>query len=293
MKRLDRQSSTKQPPSSQRSVSSIESNNKRPADFFDGCILIDDDDDNDDDDIQEIEQQSSTYPRHAIASSIHSREKLLDHIVHSPAMRVKWLLNLDSVLLEHISICHGKNLCPINPPSSTYQMNPSFISTVIINFLKLFLLRNSSSDQENIAFIQFGLTSHLRYLFIQLPTYDHSDEKDLSETCSYCHQYSLIINILFDLLFDLLHYDLCEMTTKITYRSSLIEDDYFTRFIQTKCSSKEPFSRIRLLIYLIEFIGIHMNKCSRRKSFQFNQNERKFFHSLEDFLRHILSHPNK
>jgi hypothetical protein len=38
--------------------------NKRPADFFEGCIVIDDDDDeeennieDDDDDIQEIERQ--------------------------------------------------------------------------------------------------------------------------------------------------------------------------------------------------------------------------------------------
>lgn len=218
-------------------------------------------------------------------------------------MRVKWLLNLDSILLEHISIAHGKNIRPFNlqslirtdllPQTSIYPIIPSFISTIIINFLKLFLLRNSSIDQQNLAFIQFGFTSHLRYLFLQLPTYQHIDDKDPSESCSHCHQYSLIINILFDFLFDLLEYDLCEISSKNKYRSSLIEDDYFTRFNQTKSSSKEPFYRIRLVIYLIELIGIHIHQCSKRKSFQFNQNERKFFHSIEDFLRHILSHPNR
>jgi hypothetical protein len=52
----------KQPLISHQSESAIKSTNsngkinKRPADFFKGCIEIDDDDD-DDDDIQEIERQ--------------------------------------------------------------------------------------------------------------------------------------------------------------------------------------------------------------------------------------------
>jgi hypothetical protein len=219
-------------------------------------------------------------------------------------MHVKWLFNLDNVLLEHISICHENNIRPLNDKSLLiknefssksliYQIDPSFISTIIINFLKLFILRNSSNDQQYVSFIQFGLTSHLRYLLIELPTYNHSEEKDLFDYCLKCHQYSLIINILFDLLFDLIETDLCEITSKMKYRSSLIEDDYFTRFSQTKLIHKDPFYRIKLLIYFIELIGIHMTKCPNKKQFQFNKNENKLFHSIEDFIRHILSHINK
>ena len=206
-------------------------------------------------------------------------------------MHLKWLFNLDYVLLEHISICHENNIRPLTETS--YQIDPSFISSIIINFLKMFILRNSSNDQQEVSFIQFGITSHLRYLLIDLPTYKHTDEKDLHDYCLKCHQYSLIINILFDLLFDLIEYDLCEMKRKFQYRSSLIEDDYFTGFLQSKIISKDPYYRIKLLIYFIELIGIHMNKCQKTKQFQFNQNENKLFHSIEDFIRQILSQNNE
>jgi len=222
-------------------------------------------------------------------------------------MHIKWLFNLEYVLLQHILICHENNIRSLTKISdnsviiknefplnfSTYQIDPSFISTIIINFLKMFILRNSSNDQQEVSFIQFGLTSHLRYLLIELPTYNHNEEKDSNDNCSKCHQYSLIINILFDLLFDLIEYDVCEINSKTKYRSSLIEDDYFTRFLQSNIINKNPFYRIKLIIYFIELIGIHMNKCQNRKQFQFNKNENKLFHSIEDFIQHIISHINK
>jgi hypothetical protein len=222
-------------------------------------------------------------------------------------MHIKWLFNLEYVLLQHILICHENNIRSLTKTSdnsviiknefplnfSTYQIDPSFISTIIINFLKMFILRNSSNDQQEVSFIQFGLTSHLRYLLIELPTYNHNEEKDSNDNCSKCHQYSLIINILFDLLFDLIEYDVCEVNSNTKYRSSLIEDDYFTRFLQSNIINKNPFYRIKLIIYFIELIGIHMNKCQNRKQFQFNKNENKLFHSIEDFIQHIISHINK
>lgn len=240
----------------------------------------------------------------SIAYSIRSREKLLDHIVHSPAMHVKWLFNLDCVLLEHIAICHANGIRPLNSqspsfkcevpsPPPVYQIDPTLISSIVINFLKLFLLRNSSTDQQIVSFIQFGFSSHLRYLLIELPTHHPMEDKDLSDHCFHCHQYSLIVNILFDLLFDIMECDLCEVTAKMKYRSSLIEDDYFARFSHTKLQHKEPFYRIKLLIYWIELIGLHMAKCPKKKQFQFNQNEGQLFYSMEDFIRHILSHLNK
>src|SRR5437660_684542 len=116
-------------------------------------------------------------------------------------MHIKWLFNLEYILLEHISICHENNIHPDN--LSIYQIDPSFISIIIINFLKMFILRNSLNDQQEISFIQFGITSHIRYLLIDLPTYNHNEEKDINDNCLKCYQYSLIINILFDLLFDL------------------------------------------------------------------------------------------
>jgi hypothetical protein len=245
--------------------------------------------------------------RYSITYDIRAREKDLDHIVHSTVMHIKWLFNLEYLLLDHILICHEKNLRPLNKAyensviikceyptnSSLYHIDPTFISTVIINFIKIFLLRNASNDQQEFIFVQFGITSHLRYLLIELPTYNHNEEKDFNNDCSTCHQYSLIINILFDLLLDLMEYDLCEINTKTKYRSSLIEDDYFTRFFQSKRTKKNPFYRIKLVIYFIELIGIHMNKCQSKKQFQFNTNEEKLFHSIQDFIRHIISHINK
>jgi hypothetical protein len=245
------------------------------------------------------------YFSYSIVYNIRTREKLLDHVVHSSAMHIKWLLNLEYVLLQHILICHENNIRPLNDNSvriksefslnsSIYQIDPSFISIIIINFLKMFILRNSSNDQQEVSFLQFGLTSHLRYLLIELPTYNHNEEKDFNDNCSKCYQYSLIINILFDLLFDLIEYDVCEIKSKTKYRSSLIEDDYFTRFLQSNITHKtNQFYRIKSIIYFIELIGIHMNKCENKKQFQFNKNENKLFHSIEDFIRHIISNINK
>ena len=69
-------------------------------------------------------------------------------------MRIKWLLNVELVLLEHISLCHEKNIQPSNEfyfdpvmkyehvdNSSYYHINSSFISVIIFNFLKMFFLR--------------------------------------------------------------------------------------------------------------------------------------------------------
>ncbi|CAF3359507.1 unnamed protein product [Rotaria sp. Silwood1] len=288
-------------------TNSIDTVNKRPENFFHNCIVIDDDEleeynnnhaDDDDDDIQEIEQQ-----QYSISYDIRTREKLLDHAVHSSLMHTKWLFNLEYLLLEHILICHEKHIHPLNKTyenssiikyeypinSSSYNIDPSFISIIMINFIKMFILRNSINDQQEFSFIQFGITSHIRYLLIELPTYNHNDEKDLNDNCSKCHQYSLIINILFDLLFDLIEYDLCEIISKIKYRSSLIEDDYFTRFLQSNITKTNSYYRIKLIIYFIELIGIHMNKCQNKKRFQFNQNEDKLFQSIENFIRHIIS----
>ncbi|CAM4773068.1 unnamed protein product [Rotaria magnacalcarata] len=297
---------------SEPSISTMSSNSSiktRPENFFSGCIVIDDDDDddqeeecnneNDNDDVQEIQRQ-----HYSISYDIRTREKLLDHAVHSSSMHIKWLFNLEHVLLEHIHICHEKHIRPLNSTyensaceyqvnSSYYSMDPSFVSIIIINFIKMFILRNSVNDQQELSFVQFGITSHLRYLLIELPTYNHrNDEKDLNDDCSKCHQYSLIINILFDLLFDLIEHDLCEIRSKTNYRSSLIEDDYFTRFLQSNITKNQPYYRIKLIIYFIELIGIHMNKCQNKKQFQFNQNEDKLFHSMEDFIQNIISQTN-
>jgi hypothetical protein len=210
-------------------------------------------------------------------------------------MRIQWLLDLELLLLEHISICHEKNIRPLNSfysnpvikyeyfeNSSFYHIDSSFISIIILNFLKMFIIRNSNDNQEELEFFQFSLTTYLRYLFIELPTYKHNTETN----CSQCHQYCLILNILFDLLFDLIECDLCERSIGVKSRSSLIADDYFN---QLKINKKNPFYRIKLIIYFIEFIQLHRNKCANKKEFFFHFNENKIFQWIEDFIRHILN----
>ena len=232
---------------------------------------------------------------HSSSNNIHTREKHLDHAVHSPSMRIKWLLNLELLLLEHISICHEKNIRPLNElysipgikceyleNSSFYHIDPTFISIIIINFLKMFIIRNSNDDQAELEYFQFGLTSYLRYLFIELPTYKHPEDSN----CRSCYQYSLILNILFDLLFDLIEIDLCEILNQKKFRSSLIQDDYFN---QLKINKKNPYYRTKLIIYFIELIQIHRNKCSNKQEFFFHINEDKIFQWIEDFIRHILN----
>ena len=219
-------------------------------------------------------------------------------------MRIKWLLNLELLLLEHISICHQENIHPSNkfysnplikyestdnPPS--YHINSSFISIIILNFLKMFIIRNSNHHDEELSFYQFSLTSYLRYLLIELPTYNHINENN----CQQCYDYSLILHILFDLLFDLIEYDLCEISTKEKYRSSLIEDDYFNQFLQRRITigKQNPFDRIKLIIYFIELIGVHRNKCPNKKEFLFHINENKIFQWIEDSIRHVVYQVNR
>jgi len=213
------------------------------------------------------------------SNNIHIREKLIDHIVHSSEMRIKWLLNVELILLEHISIYHKENLELIS-----YNIKSSFISMIILNFLKIFIIRNSNQHQDEFSFYQFSLTSYLRYLLIDLPTYKHKNLNN-ENNCLDCKQYSLIINILFDLLFDLIEYDICQIDIKEKYRSSLIDDDYFN---QLKSIKKNPFDRIKLIIYFIELIGIHKNKCSNKKEEFFFSIENKIFQWIEDFIRHII-----
>jgi hypothetical protein len=204
-------------------------------------------------------------------------------------MRVKWLLNLELLLLEHISICHQENIRPsnnfytnplikyepIDNPSS-YHINSSFISIIIVNFLKMFIIRPSNHHEEELSFSQFSLTSYLRYLLLELPTYNHINDNN----CQQCYDYSLI---------------LCEISTKEKYRSSLIEDDYFNQFLPRKTILKKPnqFERIKLIIYFIELIGLHRNKCPNKNEFFFHINENKIFQWIEDFIRHIVYQINK
>ena len=170
-------------------------------------------------------------------------------------MRIKWLLNVESILLEHIAKCQQEN-----PQSAvSYPVNSSFISMIILNFLKIFMIRNTNHDQDDLSFYQFGLTSYLRYFLLELPTFEHGNSLDENE-CFYCKQYSLIMNILFDLLFDFMEFDLCEISNEGKSRSSLIEEDYFH---QLKSMKKTPFFRIQFLIYLIELIALHRQKCSK------------------------------
>ncbi len=214
-----------------------------------------------------------SYP---ISNTIDTREKLLDHAVHSSGMRIKWLLNVELILLEHISIYQQEN---IRFEDLKYS---SLISIIIVNFLKIFIIRNS--DHDELSFYQFGLTSYLRYLLIELPTSKHRNINDEND-CFECRQYSLIINILFDLLFDIMEYDLCEISNREKYRSSLIEDDYFK---QLKLKKKNSFFRIKFIIYFIELIGIHRNKCTKKKEEYFLISEKKIFQWIEDFIQHIF-----
>lgn len=180
-------------------------------------------------------------------------------------MRVKWLQTMELILLEHISM------------NENDQLHASFISTLILNFLKIFLIRSSNDQEDELAFHQFGLTFYLRYVLLDL----HGNTID----CFECEEYSQLLRTLFDLLFDLIEYDLCEIFTRDHLRSSLIEEDYFHQF--HSCHSS-PFYRIRLLIYLIELISLHRYQCPRMKE-EFFLQEDQVFHWIEHFLRHILT----
>ena len=245
----------------------------------DECIIIDD---NEDDDISTLLTFDPSIP-----SNIRAREKLLDHPVHSSSVRIKWLLNLESLLLEHISICHEKNIQPI------YQIDPSFVSMIIFNFLKMFIIRYSDhSSEQEFSFYQFSLTSHLRYLLHELPTYAHTGDIN----CNQCDEYASILHELFDLLFDFIEYDLCGMVNKMKYRSSLIEDDYFNDFVEQKFVTTRKinaFFRIKLVIYFIELIEIHRRKCSNTKPFVFHHTENRIFQWIEDSIRHIVCQSDK
>ncbi|UJR21090.1 hypothetical protein I4U23_024190 [Adineta vaga] len=254
----------------------------RPENYFDGCISIDDDDD--DDDIDMVDTQEIASENYSISTDIHTREKLLDHSVHSSSMRMKWLRNLELLLLEHTSLCYQKNICPSN---EFYDINPSFISIIILNFLNMFIIRDSDYSEDEFSFLQFSLTSHLRYLLLDLPTCNHTNEMN----CTKCHEYSLILQELFDLLFDLIEYDLCGIMNKKKYRSKLIEEDYFNEFIEQKTNTTKKtnrFFRIKLVIYFIELIELHRRKCSYRNQFVFHQNEDKIFQWIEDSIRQIV-----
>ena len=222
-------------------------------------------------------------------------------------MRMKWLKNLELLLLEHISVYYQERSRIDNRLNSThlakyrsyddlssYHIDSSFISIVIRNFLKIFIIRNINYHHDEFSFFQHGLTSHLRYLLIELPTYNHKNENDDNneENCFQCDQYSLILKILFDLLFDLIEYDLCEIHNKEKYRSSLIEEDYFNQFIQRKTIKKNKFYRIKLIIYFIELISLHRNKCKNIKEY-FHIDEKRIFQSIENFLQHIIDQLNR
>ena len=65
-------------------------------------------------------------------------------------------------------------------------------------------------------------------------------------------------------------------------------------FNQLKIMKKtNPFYRIKLIIYFIELIGIHRNKCLNKKEEIFLSIEEKIFQWIEDFIRHIIYQINK
>lgn len=239
-----------------------------------------------------------------LSNNIRAREELLDHAIHSLPMRIKWLLNVELLLLEHISKCHEKIIHSNNEfysfdcikhekdeNSISYQIDTSLVTIIIVNFIKMFIIRNFNHDQEELSCFQFGLTSHLRYLLIELPTYKHRNNSD-DTFCLQCSQYSHLIVTLFDLLFDLIEYDICEIHNKTNYRSSLIKDDYFNEFIQRKIIKKNKFFRIKMIIYFIELIQMHRNKCRKSKE-TFDLKENQIFQWIENFLQHIIHQIDK
>ena len=222
-----------------------------------------------------IRSNLSFFFSSTIFNNISAREKLLDHAVHTSGMRVKWLHNMELILLEHISTTR----------TSTSSLHASFISTMISNFLKIFIIRPSNDNCDELAFHQFGLTFYLRYFLLELSTSEHGSIHG-EKTCSECERYSQILRLLFDLLFDLIECDLCQMSIRDRPRSSLIEEDYFQQFQSTDHSS---FDRIKLLIYFIELIGLHRYQCPQTNDEgTILRNEDQFFHWIEDFLRHLF-----
>lgn len=194
-------------------------------------------------------------------------------------MRIKWLLNVEFILREYISIYHEQTIDLKNNSISS-----KLISIIIINFLKIFLIQNDDYEQDEFIFYQFSLTLHLRYLLIDLPTYEHQIFND-ENNCFECKEYSLILNDLFDLLFDFIEYDICENYTKTHYRSVLIEDDYFK---QLNILKHNPFYRLKLIIYFIELIQMHRNKCLNNKERFFLKINNRIYQWIESFLQQII-----
>lgn len=146
----------------------------------------------------------------------------------------------------------------------------------------MFLLRNSSVDEQDAAFCQIPFSSHLRYLFIELPSFKHVDN---DEFCSTCYQNKLLTNILFELLFDFIDLDLCSIQRRSSGRSSLLDDEFFQKIQQNKSFSSH---RIQIVLFFIELIELHTNKCSSSEKFQFDHNEYSFFQSIEDAIRDVV-----
>lgn len=217
-------------------------------------------------------------------------------------MRIKWLTNLEFLLLEHISICHKEKVRSINRSypelnqslvkcepeeiASSYSIHVSLISLITENFLKLFMVRESLEEQQELMFSQFGLTSHLRYLFLELASVTH--ENDVH--CRSCTEYASILDRLLDVLFDVIDLDLCERHSPKNYRSSLFKDDYFHRPVPMKSTKTKPFFRLKLILYLIELISVQRNRCSIPRPFSYHRSEEVLFQWIEDTIQHIVRH---
>ena len=237
-----------------------------------------------------------------LPSDIRHREKLLNNTVHSSVMRMKWLSSLELLLLEHISTSHKAKVPPIDrfysemnqslikceprEIASTYSIQASLISLIVENFLKLFIVRESLAEQEELAFYQFGFTSHLRYLFLELSSFKH----DQDEHCRSCDEYASILNRLLDVLFDVIDLDLRERNSSDNYRSSLFEDDYFYQSAPVKSKKTKHFFRLKLVLYLIELIGIQRNRCSMPMTFSYHRNDNILFQWIEDTIHYLLRH---
>lgn len=179
-------------------------------------------------------------------------------------MRIKWLVKLDSILLDQICSIHRQ-------PSTAVDL--SSMNMIIENFLKLFIVRHGRDQQDELSFYQTSLTSYLRFLFLEFISTSSSFDE--------------LLSLSFDLLFDLIDVDLCQSDQKEKFRSSLIEDDYFHPIIQIKSKHRSASGfRLKTLLYFIELIGFKRRRCSM--PFVYHGNENHLFQSIQQTIEHLV-----
>ncbi|CAF1099589.1 unnamed protein product [Didymodactylos carnosus] len=194
-----------------------------------------------------------------------------------------------------------ENLLPLvpltNKPNKTtksYMIESKLVTVVMRTFIKMYLLKSFDDSQHYITFTPFAITSYLRYLLTEISSSHHHiiNNNDVDE-CERCKDFKILLSSLFDLLIDLLEFDVCGFQKK-KFRSELIETDYFNEFRRQSQSSlkqqQAKMDKIKYIFYLIELIGVYLFRLPL--SYTLNKAD-AYFESIQSCMKYILQSWNR